>query len=536
MINLTATTESNPQTIATWKVTSGNYWWQIKCVAWISQNGYDDHGTYYPRTTIKYKWQVEQFNYYPFWNDVHTYRLSAENDARTEVFATDAVNFALPQSRTNGTRDLCTARTLGTVLHRQNDGTYSGNFHFEGAKCWETFNYAEACTLPTISPPSPEPEPQPTPPEPEPPAPIDVDDDPHYYIYADDELVYGAGIEGYEILNPKLNVEVNKAGSLTFDIPVGSEMYNKVNLLKTTVEARQGNTVLFRGRVLNTQRNMTNTISYYCEGFLSWLNDIVFQSYSFNGQARDLLKRDIERYNSRATTDRQITYEYSDISANITVEQKNDSTGWDEVKKVLIDGVGGYVVPYLTSEETGIQWLSTYGASTSQVIQFGENLLDFSEYIDASKIFTAVRAYGKEINGSRVTLSGNSGFVQDDEAISIYGRIERTAIFDEITTESALRKAALDYLRTGLTSAITISIKAVDLHLLNVEVERISIGDSVRVVSVPHSVDAYFLCTKITYDFAHPKNTTYTFGSTQRTISELTDSSYNKYVITEGDA
>lgn len=521
MINLTATTESNPQIIAVWTVPYGSYWWKLRCVAWISQDRVN------LRTTVYYKWQIEQWNYFPYWNDEHIYTLTlAEHSS--------SVRFSLPQSTSNGVRDMCSAQTLGVYAHNPTTGEYANTFRFQGAYTWSTFDYSEAMTFPTLSVPEPSPEPEPTPePEPDPPTPIEFDNDPHYYLYADSDLVYAAGIEGYEVLNPKLTVEVNKAGSLQFDIPMGSEMYNRLSKLKTTIEARQGNEVLFRGRVLNTKRNMLNTITYYCEGCISWMVDIMTLPYTFNGQARNLLKQYLEQYNGRASENRQIEYVYSDISANVSLEQKEFSNTWNEIKNVLIDGIGGYVVPYLTSEITGLQWLSTYGASTSQVIEFGRNLLDFSEYIDASKIFTAVRPYGKEINGSKVYLP--EGFVQDDDAIAIYGRIERTVIFDEITTVAALRTAASDYLRTGLSSAVSITIKAVDMHLLNLNVERIRLGDSVRVVSVPHGIDAYFLCTKITYDFAHPKNTEYTFGATQRTISELTDASYNRYVITEGD-
>lgn len=362
--------------------------------------------------------------------------------------------------------------------------------------------------------------------------PIQVDNNPRYYIYADDQLVYGAGIEGYYVLKPRITLEINKAGSLTFDIPIGSEMYNKIQKLKTTIEARQGNEVLFRGRLLNTKRTINNTLSYYCEGFLSWMVDISTEPYTFNGLASQLLQNYLTEYNSRASANRQITLVDSDVQNNVAIEQEDYSTTWDQIKKVMIDGVGGYIVPYLTDEVTGIQFLTEYGASTSQVIQFGKNMLDFQEYIDASQIFTAVRPFGKKVEGSRIGLT--EVFVKNDDAIDTFGRIERTVFFDEIETESALRSAAQTYLNTGLQSAMTMTIKAVDLHLLDVETDRIRLGDSVRVVSVPHGIDASFLCTKIEIDFVRPQNTVYTFGATQRTISELTYTGYNKYIITEG--
>ena len=81
---------------------------------------------------------------------------------------------------------------------------------------------------------------------------------------------------------------------------------------------------------------------------------------------------------------------------------------------------------------------------------------------------------------------------------------------------------------------MTLSVKAVDLHLLNPAIERIRIGDQIRVISVPHNVDAYFMCTKAVIDLQDAGHTIFTLGSTQRTISELTDPSYKKFVITEG--
>lgn len=533
MINLTATTETNPQTIAVFNIDYGNGWyWQLKCVAWISQSKYDSQGNFAPKTTIKFKWQDYRYNYYPYNNSVNQYKLSLGNVEKS-------VSFAISQSTNNGVRDLCSAQTLGTFSHDSSTGVFASNsFTFKGVLANGSYiggsasGYTEQMTLPTITPPS---EPTPTPSvEPDPPTPIQSDNIPYYYVYADNELVYGAGIEDCYILNPKLVLEVNKAGSLKFDLPVGSSMYNKIQKLKTTIEARQGNEILFRGRMLNTTRSMFNTVSCYCEGFLSWLVDITFLPYSRNMQARDLLKEFITRYNSRASNNRKITYKYSDISSVVNVKNDDYSNAWDEINDVLIKGVGGYIVPYLTSSETGIQWLSSYGATTSQIIRFGENLLSFEEYIDASQIFNAVRPFGKEVNGSRIQLSENEGFVIDQNSINMFGRIERIAIFDEIEDVSTLRETATRFLRTGLQSAMTIKIKAIDLHLLNVQIERIRLGDSVRVVSPPHQLDAYFLCTKIEIDMAHPKNTVYTFGATQRTISELTNSSYNKFVITEG--
>lgn len=537
-IYLTATTESNPQVIDYWTrywYSGSSQYWQLQCVAWISQDSTNK------TTTIKYKWRVVQSGYYPHWDDSHVYTLSFGGKS-------DSVSFSLPQNKSDGIRDMCSARTLGTITH-DSDGELSGTFDFSVAVCggyysngspaqWTTTSESLSGSVPPFTPSEPEPTP-PTPvdPEPDPPIPLEFDNDPHYYVYCDGELVYSAGIEGREILDPVLTLEVNKAGSFVFDLPVGTEMYGQISKMKSTIEVLQGNEILFRGRLLNTKRNISNTISCYCEGFLAWLNDMTTAPYRYpmsgsSGQARDFLKQIISGYNLRASDNRKLTYVYSDISAKITVESEEYVSLWHEVKRIFIDGIGGYIVPYLTAEQTGIQWLSTYGKTTSQVIQFGKNLLDFEEYIDASQIFTSVRPVGKKVNGSRISLP--EMFVNDTDAIERFGRIERIAIFDEITDVSALRNAASEYLRKGIESATTMTLKAADMHLIDTSTERIRLGDSVRTVSVPHGIDAFFICTKTKLKLDHPKDSEYTFGYSPRRISDLTDASYSKYVITEG--
>lgn len=523
-MRITATSEKKPQVIGEYYAyTQGNDWYSgVRLVAWISQNVNVNPG----KTTLYFKWQRNQYNYWAYDINSNNYSVSIAGTEKKD-------KFSLPDVQKNGAYDLTKPQSI-TLTHAA-DGTYSGTLSVAGYKPWETFTDSISVVLPTITVVIPEDPDEPTP-DAEPPAPLEFDGIPYYSIYADDELVYAAGIDGYDVINPRLSLEISKAGSLKFDIPVGSEMYGKLNKLSTTIEVRQGNEPIFRGRLLNTRRSFNNTLSCYCEGFLSWLNDIVFlpMSEPFSGQARDLLKVYLERYNSRASDNRKIEYIYSDVSAKISVQTEDYSTAWNDIKKVLIDGVGGYLVPYLTDEVTGLQWLSTYGTNDSQVIRFGENLLDFEEYIDASNVFTAVRPLGKKVNDQRIGLTGGSSFVWDAAAVAMFGRIERTAIFDEITDPAVLRTAGEEYLRTGLQVATSLNLKAADLHLLKADVDKIRVGNALRVVSTPHEIDAFFVCSKADLNLGDPGKNEYTFGATQRTISELTNADYDKYVITEG--
>ena len=65
---------------------------------------------------------------------------------------------------------------------------------------------------------------------------------------------------------------------------------------------------------------------------------------------------------------------------------------------------------------------------------------------------------------------------------------------------------------------ITLTMTAVDLHLVDVNIERIKIGDSIRVLSEPHGLDEYMIVQKLQLDFQHPENSVVTLGAVKQTL------------------
>ena len=490
--------------------THGGYWSAVRLVGWITQNKSQN------KTTLFYKWQRACEKNNPYWKTSHAYTVSLGGQTST-------VNFALGTATTTW-EDLCSAQSI-TVTHAS-DGTFSGTLSASGYKYWESASGSVSVEFPAFSA-TPAPEP------PSPPAPIVVDDSPYFSIYADGTLLYRNGLEDadgnrpFELINPKLVLEVNKSGSLTFDIPITNERYRDLQKLKTNIEVRQGNEVLFRGRIINDKRNFYNTKTVYCEGCLSYLYDSVQKPFTFNGSAYDLMDGLFSAHNAQMTANRQLSFVYSDITQAVNLESSGYRKTLDIITKDILGTLGGYLVPYY-GEQTGFQWLSSYGETTSQVIQFGENLTDFSEYIDASKVFTAVIPIGKD----GLTVTGD--YIEDPTAVSVFGRIIEVVEFPEITTEAELIKAGTAYLRTGIESATTITIGAVDMHLIDPEKDRIRLGDTIRAVSVPHSLDSFFMVTRMSLDLQDASNNVYTFGYIPEGITDLqTKTIASRYVISE---
>jgi len=104
-----------------------------------------------------------------------------------------------------------------------------------------------------------------------------------YTISCDGNLLYSPLLSdgGYTVLSPKLTLELNKAGSLTFTLPPTNPMYDSISKLTSVITVDQDGETIWRGRELNYTRDFYNRKAEYCEGELAMLNDSIIRPYSF---------------------------------------------------------------------------------------------------------------------------------------------------------------------------------------------------------------------------------------------------------------
>lgn len=81
-------------------------------------------------------------------------------------------------------------------------------------------------------------------------------------------------------------------------------------------------------------------------------------------------------------------------------------------------------------------------------------------------------------------------------------------------------KKGKEYLSSVINESITIELSAVDLHNLNCDIEKFKKGDLVRVISIPHKLDRYFLVSKLTLSLDDPKSSKLTLGQTFSTLTQ----------------
>ena len=83
-----------------------------------------------------------------------------------------------------------------------------------------------------------------------------------------------------------------------------------------------------------------------------------------------------------------------------------------------------------------IDFVDDIGKASSQIIEFGKNLLDLSEYVDASNVYTQIIPLGKaDSKGNRVDIklvNGGKNYLQSDSAIALFGKIQKSVIWEDI--------------------------------------------------------------------------------------------------------
>lgn len=115
----------------------------------------------------------------------------------------------------------------------------------------------------------------------------------------------------------------------------------------------------------------------------------------------------------------------------------------------------------------------------------------------------------------RVTIkSVNDGidYIQNDEAVARYGKIYEVVTWEDVAEPNHLLTKARAYLQNTIKLSSKLSVKAIDLHLADSDIEAFRIGDYIRVYSEPHGIDEIMLLTDYNLDLTNPAGFQFTLG------------------------
>lgn len=348
-----------------------------------------------------------------------------------------------------------------------------------------------------------------------------------YRITIDGEPFCSSNFEHSQLLNPKVTLEVNKSGSLTFTMMPDHPYYNGITFRQNIFDVYLNDELIFEGIPVSDQVDFWNRRTVVCEGELTFLNDTIQRQAVYQNQTvASLLGEYLTVHNAQADATKQFTVGSVTVSGgNSIYRYTNYNSTMQEIQDDLVQNFGGY---FRVRHSGGVRYLDYLDSSphtSSQTIRIRKNLVDLSTNLSSLDICTVLIPLGAKtgnqlIDGldERLDISSVNGGLDYlvGTAQAYFGNVWKTKVWDDVTVASNLMQKGQEYLDDVQWNNLVISATAFDLGLADDAVEQFHVLDMIRVVSEPHGIDRNFLLSKLDIDLDHPANTKITLGQDLR--------------------
>lgn len=386
-----------------------------------------------------------------------------------------------------------------------------------------------------------------------------------YKVYCDNELLYSDRLESYMIYEPKLSLEINKAGTFDFTIYPNHPRFDDLKKMRSIITVYNDENLLFRGRILNMETGWLNQKDISCEGDLAFLNDsIVLDSYEWDADTtaktiKEAMEFYLQCHNEQMRMidgvdedDYIVTFKTFKLrligwtdDKIVRINSDGYESTWDSVER-LVKEYGGYI--YTTYEEDGAYLNYSKDYSTivlNQPIEFGKNILDFTHSANGEDIFTGIVPLGgmsSVEDAGRITINiknNNVPYLLDNEAAKNFGVILKKIEFNDVVDkgedypdycpEDILLEKGKEHMKNAGLLAEEIEIKAVDLSILNRNFDSFRIGTNVSIFDPNHGVyevkdgvksPRSYQVTKLDIELLSPDKNKITIGSTGQSLTE----------------
>lgn len=351
-----------------------------------------------------------------------------------------------------------------------------------------------------------------------------------YKVLVDGSLFCDSRLDDLAIINPVVKNKINTAGSFEFSITKEHPNYDMIQKRISLVEVYvdDDSEPVFEGVCVTEDIDFYGQKKLFCEGALSFLNDSIQRQAHYQGYtSRQLLETYLNVHNSQVETYKQF------VVGEVTAEDPNNSitcftnfnSTMQEVKEDLVDDLGGYLRIRHNDGIRVLDYIAESPRTSEQTIELGKNLLDYSSNLDSTQICTVLIPLGASTGQQAVpgldeyvtikSVNDDKDYIESD-SIATYGKVVKTAKWDDVTTPSILKTKAEKFLRDEQFENVFLKITAIDFGLLTDRFDRFRVLDQVRVISPTHGMDRYFMLTEQTLNLNSPERDTIVLGQEER--------------------
>ena len=343
-----------------------------------------------------------------------------------------------------------------------------------------------------------------------------------YEVYLNDNLLYYPNDETYSIFNSKLETALNEAGSFECDIPEHNLRYHDFDdgaqLRSGIITVLKDGEEIFCGEVRECTQNFDFTKHIYAVGELAYLFDSIQPQAVYQGTVTAMFTSLLANHNSQVENRKKFQ------KGNVLVTDANNyiyhftnrEDTLTDIREKLCNTLDGYLK---IRKVNGVKYLdliplSNYGRYCQQEIQFGENMLDYSQNYTANDVATCVIPLGKRLEEDERTSAAVAGldeyltivgtsvdsyhanknhdYVYIQAAVNRYGWVRVVKNWDDVTVKENLKTKAEQWLTDAQWARMELELNAVDLSLIDQDIESFEVGDTIHAWAEPYGMDTTF--------------------------------------------
>lgn len=325
-----------------------------------------------------------------------------------------------------------------------------------------------------------------------------------------------------ELIDPVLKRAENAAGSFEFEIAPDHPLYDEISLMTSEIVVYSDGEEIWSGRPVEMTSDFHKVKSVYCEGELSYLCDTIQpQTESHDIEVGTWLGNLLSVHNSKAPASRRFQLGIVTVYGTIYRYTNYEST-MECITDKLIKRLGGHLRIRKVNGVRYLDYLADYPKAAEQEIVFGRNLLDYSKnlnYADVASVLVPLGAKQEESRFSAIdeyltvaSVNGGSIYVENANLVNTFGRVIKTAHWDDVTEPANLLTKARAWLTNQQFADILLEVKAVDFHLIDNGFPVIDMLDEVHVRSEPHDLNIWLPVSQMTLPLANPAGMTLQLG------------------------
>lgn len=291
--------------------------------------------------------------------------------------------------------------------------------------------------------------------------------------------------------------------SLSFSLYPNNPGYNSIFELTTKVKVidTRDNSIRFTGRVLNIDEKMDSSGSFYkevlCEGALSYLNDTKTRNETFLGSPSDFIQWILNKHNAKVEDAKKMNIGDIDIAGSVayTCNFKSTLESLLEVK----EKIGGDIRVRENNGVLYLDWLHEFSSDTID-IQLGLNMKEMIKHKDITSLGTRIIPLGAN-NLTIESINGELDYIEDINAATVYGVLEKAVEYREITDPIELYNKALEDLPNHTQPLYMLEAGALDLSFITGNnAEQFVLGSNLHILNQIMAVDNVYKIVALDLD------------------------------------